>query len=47
MLSRAVAVTMIGNFSALAAGKANHVMRLQFSCRIIANPRHQAHLVVD
>src|SRR3984893_16800386 len=27
-------------------GKANHVV-LQFSCRIIANPRHQAHLVVD
>jgi hypothetical protein len=46
MLSRAVVVTTIGNFSALAA-LAKPTTLLQLSCRIIAYPCHQAHLVVD
>ena len=47
MLSRAVVVTTIGNFQRLSRfGKGNDIV-LQFSGRIIANSRHQAHLVVN
>jgi hypothetical protein len=46
MLSRAVVVTMIGNFRALAA-LASATFVLQLARRIVANPGHQADLVVD
>src|SRR5258706_1657043 len=47
MLSRAVVVTMIGSFSALAAlAKADHVM-LQLPGRIITNAGHEADLMID
>src|SRR5215831_8378145 len=43
MLSRAVVVTMIGNFRALAA-LASATFVLQLARRIVANPGHQADL---
>jgi len=46
MLSRAVVVTMIGTFRPWPLWPAHHVM-LELSRRIVANPGHEADLVVD
>jgi hypothetical protein len=47
MLSRAVVVTTIGSFRALAALARGHYVVFQFAGRIVTDPRHEADLMID